>query len=230
VDNRPLDVRTLDRRHLSIHSEGAHYVQSIATAAGPLDVLAWGVIQHGDWGLLTHHGFAWDLEAGWQPARVPGKPWLRAGYGRTSGDDDPKDGDHDTFFQIIPTGRIYSYSTFYNLLNNEDAFVQVLFRPIPGLVSRTDFHNIRLGEKRDLWYQGSGATLADRDVGFGYSGRPANGHRDLFQVIETTLSYDWNNYFSTSVYYAHLFGGGVVRALFDGDDADFAYVEATIKI
>ncbi len=229
VDNRPLDDRKLDRRKIEIHSEGAHYVQAIPSGAGTFDVLAWGVVQQGDWGVLTHQAWAYDFEAGWQPA-APGKPWLRVGYGRTSGDEDPKDGDHGTFFQMIPTGRIYSYSTFYNLLNNEDAFAQILLRPIPGLVSRTDFHNIRVTEGRDLWYQGSGATLADRDVGFGYSGRPANGHRDLFQVIETTLSYEWSKYVSTSVYYAHLFGGRVVRAIFRGNGADFAFVEATIKL
>ncbi len=230
VDNRALDDRKLDRDKITVHSEGGEYLQVFPTKAGPLDALVWGVVQQGDWGLLTHHAWAWDVEAGWQPAAIPGKPWLRVGYGRTSGDGDPKDGDHDTFFQILPTGRIYSYSTFYNLLNNEDAFVQLLLRPMPGLLWRTDFHNIRLSDEHDLWYQGSGATLAHRDVGFGYSGRPANGHRDVFQVIETTLSYDWSKYVSTSVYYAHLFGGPVVHAIFQGDDADFAFLEATIKL
>jgi hypothetical protein len=230
VDNRPLEVRQTDRGHIEIHSEGAHYIQTIATGAGPFDVLAWGVLQQGDWGVLTHVAWAYDFEAGWQPAGLPAKPWIRAGFGRTSGDDDPSDGDHRTFFQIIPTGRIYSYSTYYNLLNDEDAFVQVLLRPMTGLVSRTDFHNIRVSEGKDLWYQGSGATLAHRDVGFGYSGRPASGRRDLFRVVETSLSYDWSPHVSTAVYYGHLFGGAVVRAIFDGDDADFGYLEATIKI
>ena len=115
-------------------------------------------------------------------------------------------------------------------MNDEDAFAQILLRPLPGLVSRTDFHNIRVTEGKDLWYQGSGATESDRDVGFGYSGRPANGHHDLMQVIETTLSYEWNAHVSTSVYYAHLFGDSVVRAIFEGDQADFGFIEVTIRL
>lgn len=230
VDNRPLDVRATDRRHIAIHSEGAHYIQTFASGAGPFDVLAWGVFQQGDWGFLTHKAWAYDFEAGWQPARLPATPWIRVGFGRTSGDDDPTDGDHDTFFQIIPTGRIYSYSTFYNLENNQDAFAQLLFRPMAGLISRTDFHNIRLTEGNDLWYQGSGATQADRDVGFGYSGRPGNGHRNLLQVIETSLNYDWSASLALGAYYGHLFGGSVIRAFFKGDQADFGFIEVTLKL
>jgi len=230
TDNRPLDVRALDRQHIEIHSEGGHYIQVLPTAAGPFEALAWGVVQQGQWGELDHNGWAWDFEAGWQPAGVAWKPWLRIGYGRTSGDNDPNDGDHQTFFQILPTGRIYSYSTYYNLSNNQDGFAEVLLRPISGLMSRTAFHDIRLSEANDLWYQGSGATVSNRDAGFGYSGRPASGHHDLMRVIETSLSYDWNAWLTIGTYYGHLFGGDVVSAIFKGNDADFGYVEATIRL
>ena len=230
TDNRPLEVRKADTQHIEIHSEGAHYIQEFPSGAGPFDALAWGVIQQGQWGQLDHKAWAWDLEAGWQPSGVPWKPWLRIGYGRTSGDGDPSDGDHDTFFQIIPTGRLYSYSTYYNLLNNEDGFAQILLRPVAGLVSRTDFHDIRLTEGNDLWYQGSGATESNRDVGFGYSGRPASGHHNLLQVVETSLNYDWNSSLGFGVYYGHLFGGSVVRAVFQGDQADFGFIEVTIRL
>jgi len=230
VDNRPLDIRKLDRDEIKIHTEGGDFLYAFPTAAGPLDFLAWGTVQQGDWGLLDHKAWGYDFEAGWQPANVPLKPWLRAGYGRTSGDDNPADGDHGTFFQMLPTGRIYSYSTFYNLLNDEDLFVQLILRPMKGLVARTDFHNVRLTDEHDLWYQGSGATVAHRDAGFGYTGRPANGNNELFQVIETSLNYDWSANVSTGIYYAHLFGGDVVKAIFAGDSADFGFIEVTLKI
>jgi hypothetical protein len=230
TDNRPPDVRALDREDISIHTFGAHWIHAIPSSAGPFDFLAWGVLQTGDWGTLDHSGWGYAAEVGWQPAGVCWKPWVRAGYGRTSGDDDPSDGDHDTFFQILPTPRVYSYSTFYNLMNNGDAFAQLLLRPIPGLVSRTDFHDLRLSEGRDLWYQGGGATVSDRDVGFGYSGRPGGGRTDLFRVVETSLSYDWSTNVTIGLYYGHVFGGAVIRSLFVGDDGDFGFVEMTLKI
>ena len=164
-DNRPLAVRQADTRHIDVHTQGGHIISVFPTRLGPIDTLAWGAMQQGDWGRLDHTAWTWNLELGWQP-NLPWKPWLRIGYGRSSGDDNPRDGDHGTFFQLLPTSRIYSLSTFYNLMNSEDGFVQLILRPIPGLVSRTDFHNIRVVETRDLWYQGAGATLSDRNVWF----------------------------------------------------------------
>lgn len=229
-DNRPAAVRAADKQDISLHTEGGHWISVLPTSAGPVDLLAWGALQQGEWGLLDHNAWAWNLEVGWQPQALPWKPWLRAGYSRSSGDDNPRDRDHDTFFQILPTARLYSFSTFYNLMNNEDGFLQLLLRPRPGLVSRTDLHFVRVSEPHDLWYQGSGATLADRNIGFGFPGRPALGQRNLFRVLETSLSYDWSKALNLSLYYGHVFGGGVVRVLFAGDQADFGYIEVTLKL
>jgi hypothetical protein len=235
TDNRPLPVRLdpADRKQdIALHTGGGHLLHVLPSDAGPFDFLSWGVLQGGDWGTLDHFTWGWDVEAGWQPVALPWKPWLRIGFGRSSGDDDPSDSDHGTFFQILPTARKYSYSTFYNLMNSEDAFFEVILRPLPGLSTKTSFHNLRVTESRDLWYQGGGATLndSDRGVGFGYAGRPANGHHNLFQVLETSISYDWNRHVNTNVYYGHVFGGGVVESLFQSDDADFGYMEFTLRL
>jgi hypothetical protein len=230
VDNRPVAVRASDRRQdISLHTEGAHWISLLPTSLGPVDLLAWGAVQQGQWGFLEHFAWCWDVEAGWQPRTLPWKPWVRIGYGRSSGDDDPNDNDHNTFFQILPTARLYSFTTFYNLMNNEDAFVQLILRPTAGVVWRTDFHNIRLTEARDLWYQGPGATLSTRDIGFGFAGRPAFGERNLFRVLETSLTYAWSPHLECTVYYAHVFGDAVVRKIFAGDQADFGYVELLLK-
>jgi hypothetical protein len=234
-DNRPLPVRAdpADRsKDIALHTGGGHFLQLLQTGIGQFDFLSWGVLQGGDWGSLDHFAWGWDLEAGWQPNALPWKPWIRLGYGRSSGDDDPGDGDHGSFFQILPTARLYSYSTFYNLMNSEDGFIELILRPMTGLSTRTAFHNLRVTEPRDLWYQGSGATLRDSDraIGFGFPGRPANGHRNLFQVIETSVGYDWNQHLNTNLYYGHVFGGGVVESIFEGDDADFGYLEFTLRL
>lgn len=229
-DNRSSALRSADKQDISLHTEGGHWIYALPTSAGPIDLLAWGALQQGQWGKLEHEAWAWDLEVGWQPAMLPWKPWVRIGYGRSSGDDNAKDSDHETFFQILPTARLYAFSTFYNLMNNEDGFLQLVLRPLPGLVSRTELHFVRLSEKKDLWYTGSGATLSDHNVGFGYPGRPAFGQRDLFQVLESSISYDWNKYLSFAVYYGHVFGQDVVRAIYQNDEANFGYLEMTVKL
>lgn len=230
TDNRPAAVRNADRQHIAIHSGGGHVIQVLPTPAGPIDLMGWGVGQGGNWGKQDHSAWALAFEAGWQPQNWPWRPWLRVGYNRSSGDDDPNDGDHETFFQILPTARVYSFTTFYNLMNNEDAFFQLILRPIPGLIWRTDFHNIRVSEKNDLWYQGAGATLQDRQPGFGYVGRPAFGKRGLFQIIESTLNYTVNKHVNVNVFFAHVFGDSIVDRIFPGNDANFGYIEMTLKI
>jgi len=53
-----------------------------------------------------------------------------------------------------------------------------------GVIVQADFHVTRLTEPCDLWYQGSGTIVSDRNVGFGHAGRPSFAHRDPFRVIE----------------------------------------------
>ena len=212
TDNRPAAVR--NRRHLAINTGGGHLIHVVPTGAGPIDLMGWGVVQGGDWGSQDHNGWAFAAEVGWQPSGLPWKPWFRIGYNLSSGDDDPNDGDHDTFFQMLPTARVYSFSTFYNLMNNEDIFFQLILRPFKGLVWRTDFHYIRVSEKNDLWYQGAGATLGGRQAGFGFVGRPTFGKRDLFQIIETSLSYNLNKHININVFFAHVFGDSIVDQIY----------------
>ncbi len=234
TDNRPLAVRNNAAERaagVQIHTGGANFIHVIHTDVGSFDVLLWGVLQRGDWGLLDHFAWAYDAEVGWQP-KWPGKPWLRGGLTRASGDNNPNDDEHGTFFQLLPTGRLYSFSTFYNMMNSQDAYGSLLLRPIPGLLSRTDFHAVRLTENRDLWYAGSGATITDRNrpEGFGYAGRPANGMRELLTLVETTLSYDWNSSVNTNLYYTHVFGGAVIDRIYRGKQADFGYLEVVLKL
>lgn len=234
VDNRPLPERQGDDRgrSITVHTEGAHFAWVVPTAAGPFDLLLWGAIQQGDWGTLSHRAWVWDAEIGWQPAEIPLRPWLRAGVVRSSGDDDPEDGRHGTFFQILPTVRLYALSTFYNMMNTTNPFCELLLRPLPGLVSRTGYHYLTLTESRDLWYQAAGATLADRNrpEGFGFPGRPSGGERDLMHVAETSLSYNLSARINLNFYYAHSFGGRVVANIFDSGHADFGYVELQLNL
>lgn len=228
VDNRPLGVRAQDRQDISFSSFGFHYLQAVPLGAGQGDMLAWGVYQTGEWGKLDHEAWAWTLEAGYQMPFLPWHPWLRAGYLRSSGDDNPQDRDHGTFFQILPTVRQYALFPFFNMMNSEDGFLQLLLRPIPqSLTLRTDLHFLRLSEAHDLWYQGAGAF--QRRKSFGYVGQPSGGNRELATLWD--LGVDWNPSprWNVYAYYGHVFGGEVIRAIYEGRDADFGYVEVTLK-
>ncbi|MFN2425904.1 MAG: alginate export family protein [Candidatus Binatia bacterium] len=230
VDNRPLDERQADTGNIGIHTIGGDVLQLVPTGIGPIDLLGWFAYQAGEWGVQDHSAWSLAIEAGIQPADLPWKPWIRAGFNMGSGDDNAGDGDHESFFQVLPTPRLYSLSTFYNLMNSEDIFAQVIVKPMAGLVWRTDFHVLRLSEDDDLWYFGGGATREKRNAGFGFGGRPSSGKNSLMEVLETQVSYNWNDYIATTVYYGHGFGEDVVEAGFSGKSANFGFLEVTLKL
>ncbi|MBW3635775.1 MAG: alginate export family protein [Armatimonadetes bacterium] len=225
VDNRPLALRQADRENIGVTTLGAHYLTAFKAGGGTADVLAWGALQGGDWGNLDHRAAALALEAGYQPRNTRLKPWLRVGYFRSSGDRDPSDGRHGTFFQMLPTPRIYARFPFYNLMNNEDAFAQLILRPNSRFTVRLDAHQVRLGNVRDLYYSGGGAF---EDNTFGYAGRPSGGSRSLASVYDISLDYQLSARTQVGFYLGAASGGRVISNIYPRDNnGRFAFLEVT---
>ena len=123
TDNRPAPIRTSDLGKIEIATWGADYAHVFNTTnAGKFDFLVWGVVQTGSWGNLEQRAGSFVGEAGWQPPVKMLKPWISAGYSYGSGDGNPNDSRHGTFFQVLPTPRQYARFPFYNMMNNEDLY------------------------------------------------------------------------------------------------------------
>jgi hypothetical protein len=229
VDNRPAAARPfVNVENLAIHNVGAHILMTHAIGPGIADALAWGDYQFGEWTDLDHEAWAVALEAGYQFTALPLAPWIRAGYFQGSGDDDPGDRRHGTFFNVLPTARIYANFPFYNMMNVRDSFAQLILAPTATTRLRLDYHNLALSESQDLFYSGSGAQ--NRSKSFGYVGRASNGASSLADVVEAGFSHAVNQYFSWNAYYGHAFGGEVMSRFFRGqDDADYGFLEFTAK-
>ena len=151
-------------------------------------------------------------EAGWQPARfMAWQPWIRGGYNYSSGDSNPDDDRHGTFFQVLPTARIYARTPFFNLMNSVDAFGELILRPSNRIALRTDLHSIRLARKNDLWYSGGGAFQSGT---FGYNGRPSNGQLRLGTLYNVSGDIFLNRHVGLGLYYAYVRSHDVVRAIF----------------
>jgi hypothetical protein len=225
TDNRPAAVRAADQQGIDVTTFGGHYLRVLPLGGGKADVLLWGAVQTGDWGTQDHRGNAWTAELGYQPKSRNLKPWLRAGYYRSSGDDDPGDDRHETFFQVLPTPRIYARFPFFNGMNSEDLFVQAILRPGRKWTLRADAHRLRLTEGADLWYQGGGAFQRDT---FGYAGRPGNGRSDFAQLFDLSADYALDPDTTLSLYVATARGGDVIEANYPrGKNASLAYLELT---
>jgi len=215
----------LKEGYIRVHTFGTHWLHIENISNGIFDFLFWGALQGGEWGSADHGAWAAAIEGGFQFTAAPWKPWIRGGYSVSSGDTDPDDGKHETFYQLLPTARKYALFPFYNMMNNEDFFVQVILKPKEPITIRADLHSLDLHEENDLWYMGAGPTQNSGNI-FGYIGRPSNGMKNLATVFEIAGSYNFSKHFSANLYWGRAFGCAVLRAIYDGDDGgDFFSME-----
>jgi hypothetical protein len=226
VDNRALAARQGDRDSIFVHTIGGHAVTAVEAGPGVLDGLVWAVGQTGEWGALDHAAWATAVELGYQLPRVLAQPWLRIGYDVSSGDRDPTDGDHGAFFQVLPTARVYAQHPFFNLMNNQDVFAQLILRPHARVTLRTDYHWLSLTDRDDLWYSGGGAG---HDSIFGFAGAPSGGHRELAHLVDVSATVSLHPNVTLGLYYGHAFGQAVVRTSFEDPDADYGFTELTFR-
>lgn len=227
-DNTPAGS-TLSNGDIEIHTLGFHLLNTLNVGPGTSDFLLWGAYQFGDWGSLDHKAWAFAIEGGYQFTGIFAKPWLRAGYFISSGDSNPVDGDHETFFQMLPTARKYALFPFYNLMNNQDLFLQLILKPHKKLTLRTDLHFLRVSESNDRWYMGAGATKENGNI-FGYIARPTGGGSDLAKVLDLTAILNVNKHVTLNAYYAHAWGGDIIRNTYGSrDDADMFFLEAALR-
>jgi hypothetical protein len=210
---------------IRMNTYGTHWLHTAKVKSGVYDVLFWGALQDGKWGAVDHRAWAAAIEGGFQFTKFPSKPWIRGGYFASSGDSDSKDGRHGTFYQMLPTARKYALFPFYNLMNNEDLFIQAILKPREALSIRTDLHSLSLQNSNDLWYMGAGPTQSSGSI-FGYTGRPSNGHTGLATVVDISPSYTFSKHLSASLYYAHAFGRDVIKSIYTKNSSgDLFFVE-----
>ncbi len=226
TDNRPFAPRAADTRSIRVGTFGGHYLHAVETSMGTVDVMAWGIAQTGRWGSLDHTASAMALEAGWQlPMGRRWKPWIRGGYFHGSGDGNPLDNKHETFFQLLPTPRPFARFPFFDLMNNRDAHGSLQLQPVKSVTVKCEIHSLWLANRNDLWYQGGGAF---QPWTFGYAGRPSTGASGLANLYDASADYAINRHTTISGYFGYAAGKAVIESVYTGgQDGKFGYLELT---
>jgi hypothetical protein len=208
TDNRPSNALEADRQSIRLATPGAHWISMIRAGPGTADLLLWGAGQFGRWGSQQHVAGEVAAEIGYRfPVGI--QPWVRAGYFRSTGDPNPADGQHNTFFQILSTPRAYARFPSYILMNVEDSFGQFRATPHRNVALRSELHFIRLSNSGDLWYDGGGAFQQGT---FGYLGRPSGDRRAIGTALD--LNADWTVSKKTTLsFYGGVMRGSAVPAL-----------------
>jgi hypothetical protein len=217
-------VRRGDTENILITTIGGHSLHALATTTGTVDLLAWGAVQTGRWGTQTQRAYAIDFEGGWQPAILPKlKPWLRGGFTRGSGDGNPNDNRHETFFQVLPTPRPYARFPFFNMMNTEDRFGALILRPYAKVTASSEFHALRLSNANDLWYSGGGVY---QPLTFGYTGRATSGARPLGNLFDASVEYRSTQHITMTAYLGYTHGLAAIERVYpQGTGGQFGYLE-----
>jgi hypothetical protein len=144
-----------------------------------------------------------------------------------SGDGNPNDSRHGTFFQVLPTPRPYARFPFFNMMNTEDRFGALVLRPHSKVTVSSEFHALRLSNPNDLWYAGGGVF---QPWTFGYTGRATSGRRSLANLYDTSIEYRANRLVTFTGYFGHAQGLAAIEQIYPkGPNGEFGYVEAAFK-
>jgi Alginate export len=224
-DNANLRVTGADVR---VHTFGATTAGAYPWRFGYVDAVVWAAVQRGHW--WDHRHRAWSATSSlghrWTGARW--RPWLRAGVTSASGDADPRDATHGTFFPMLPSGDRVSGTNVYAQMNVDDGWLAVEAAPASSLDVRVGLRSVALRSSVDRWYSGSGATVRSGPY-FGFQGRITGGETDLGRVVEAGLTWRPRRWWTLRAYGSRMTGGDAVAALFAGMRLTTAWLESTLR-
>jgi hypothetical protein len=228
TDNRPTAAANADKDPIRLLTLGGHYARVGETGPGKWDVLLWTAYQLGDWGALDHQAYSYDLEGGYQFTRTAWQPWIRVGYNVGSGDNNRNDGDHETFYPLLNTPRIYARTPFFGESNIRDLFLMGIIRPTPKTTVRADLHRLWLDKANDQWYAAGGPFESAGN--FGLVGRPnLTSSRNLADLFDISIDQTIDKHTSATLYFGAMQGKGVIGGIYPDKNGVFGYGEVTYR-
>ena len=175
---------------------------------------------------LDHAAAAGIFEIGYQLPGLFAKPWLRLGVNVASGDGDPGDGDHDTFFNMLPTNhQYYGFADQLSFQNLTNPFVQIRLAPHPMLAFNFFVHWFELTNSDDMRYSGTGAF--DKNA-FGFPASPSTGRNFIGIEYDLVATITPHRTTTLEVGYSHLDGGAMFQAN-PSRDVDFLYLSLELR-
>lgn len=175
-DARPSTEASLGDR-LLIDALGVSLLGLYPRGQGAIDLMLWLAYERGDYGAQSHSTAAFIAEAGYGWVNAAWAPWLRGGIAYASGDGNPADRRHGTFFNMVPTNhKFYGYQDVVAFQNLANAYGELRLAPHPKVRLGLEGQLLRLANTRDAWYGGSGAA---NNTAFGYTATRLSGDREL---------------------------------------------------
>lgn len=226
-DRRAVSARP-DNTGVEVERADVH-VQAIGGSTSIAGVQLWGAWQRGDWYGQPHRAFSLSAEAGYTWSGEWWRPRLIGGAVYASGDRDPNDGRHGTFFPMLPTTRPQMLRGTFAQMNLRDIYVGATFHPHPRLRLDSVLHALALAQRQDRWYSGTGATAFRGDY-FGFSSRASTLRTDLGTLLELSAAAHLRPRWTLTASTAYMRGGDVVRRQFAGGTLWMMAIESAVSL
>jgi hypothetical protein len=166
----------------------------------------------------AHAGVGYTFDVAWLPR-------VGVEYNFATGDDDPADGDIETFQNLFPTNhKFYGYMDVFSWQNIHNPAASLRVTPVKALVLQLDYHAFWLAETDDVWYRANGTT-AVRPL----DARSRCANNFAGQELDFTVTWNVTKNVSILAGYSHFFAGTYLADTGPSDDADFGYVQTTIS-
>ena len=218
-DDRPVEDGGMPHG-VRVATIGASWLGLYDVGPGRADALVWVAGQWGRFAGDDHRAAAGIAELGYQLPEAFLSPWLRAGVNVASGDGDPSDGEHTTFFDVLPTNHLYSgFADQVEFQNLIDSFVQLRLTPHPTLGLNLFVHWFVLPSRDDARYAGTGAFDLKS---FGYTAQATGGQSDVGLEYDAVATWQMHKTTTLEVGFCWLDGGDVFRDMPSRNTA-FAY-------
>lgn len=129
-------------------------------SAGNFDWTNEAAYQFGEFGADKIRAYMISLEGGYTLAKLPAKPRVGAGFDRASGDQDPSDGELQTFNQLFPTAHPFlGWADQVARQNIQAATLSLTMRPHARVSAKVQVLGFRLAQAKDAFYNAAGATV-----------------------------------------------------------------------
>jgi hypothetical protein len=168
---------------------------------------------------------AFHIGGGYTFQNCPWKPRLYVEYNYATGDDDPNDGDIETFQNLFPSNHNkYGVMDLFAWQNLSSPDIRFRVNPINKVSLETAFYVYWLANTDDSWYRANGTT---RVRPLTPAARDATNH--VGEEFDFLITYQPLKFLSIWAGYSHFFAGNYLKATGAADDADYGYVQATLN-
>ncbi len=171
---------------------------------------------------------AWALHTlvGYTPAGAPGKLRFDVEYNVASGDTNRKDDKNGSFMTLFPSGhKWYGFMDLISWKNMREFVATMRATPLPKTLLRLDYHWFSLYSSQDAWYRKNGVATV-RPLNAAAQGAPTR----LGGELDLTASWTPRSWAAFEVGYSKFYAGPYLGATGASSDANFFYLQTTLKM